>query len=558
MLVHIQIHNLAIVSSMELDIRNGLIALTGETGAGKSILIDALGLALGDRADNSMIRSGSERAEVTAQFDVSRQPKVIHWLKAYDLDDAQECILRRSLNREGRSRAFINGCSVPLQQLQELGGLLVEIHGQHAHQSLLKLSHQRHLLDAYGGHTQLSEQVLRQYKAYQQNLKQLQTLTNAAEQRAARLDLLHFQGNELNELNLNLEELKAIEQAHNRLSNEALLRERCSDILSTLDGEEFSFRSQLSHTIERLAEIENLDESLTAPKELLDSTLIQLDEGLGHLRSYLSNMELDSSQLQELDERLAYIHDMARKHRVPAEQLPLKLNQINIEINDLEQDNIILSELSSEVESQKSSFYELAENLTKQRQAAAKRLDKEITQAMQKLGMIGGVFSVVLTPLPKDQAGPAGLEQVEFQVSANPGMPLLSLNKIASGGELSRISLAIQVATIRYGNTPSLVFDEVDVGIGGGIAEIVGQMLRKLSASHQILCVTHLPQVAAQATHHYQVKKTTRRQVTQTTITPLEKNARIQEIARMLGGVKITEQTLAHAQEMISLASDSR
>jgi DNA repair protein RecN (Recombination protein N) len=555
MLTHLQISNLAIVSTMELDLVTGLSALTGETGAGKSILIDALGLALGDRADNNMIRTGSERAEVTAEFDLSTLPDALEWLKTNDLDEESTCILRRSLNREGRSRCFINGRSVPLQQLQEIGSLLVEIHGQHAHQSLLKTTHQRRLLDAYGGHVALRERVAQQYKIYQQALKQLQALTGAVEERAERLDLLRFQSQELQALGVSLEELENIDQGHRRLSHAARLRETCSGILEQLDGDAQSLRSQLSRSVDKLAEIEGLDADLANPREMLDSTLITLDESLAFLRGYLADVELDPGELQRLEERLSSIHDMARKYRLTPPQLPQKLDQIETEIHTLEQADETLSDLANQVEMQRTEYRRLADELSALRQKAAQRLGKEISQAMQGLGMSGGVFAVTLTALPEAQAGPAGLEQVDFLVSANPGMPLQPLRQVASGGELSRISLAIQVATIRYGRTPTLVFDEVDVGIGGGVAEIVGQMLRKLSADRQILCVTHLPQVAAQANHHYQVQKSTRKQSTRTEIARLGDADRIQEIARMLGGVKITEQTLAHAQEMISLAS---
>ncbi|MET0065898.1 MAG: DNA repair protein RecN [Candidatus Thiodiazotropha sp.] len=555
MLNHLQIRNLAVVSSMELELLSGLTALTGETGAGKSILIDALGLALGERADNGMIRAGSDRAEVTAEFELRALPEALEWLKSNDLDEETGCILRRSLNREGRSRCFINGRSVPLQQLQELGGLLVEIHGQHAHQSLLKPAHQRRLLDAYGGHLAISEQVSQQFKSYQRDLKQLQALTEAVEERAARLDLLRFQAEELQTLGVSREELEQIDQAHSRLSHAAQLRETGTQIVERLDSDEQSLRSHLSRSVDKLTAIESLDSRLSSPREMLDSALIQLDESLAYLRGYLSDVELDPGELQRLEERLSGIHDMARKYRVSAEQLPQRLAQIEAEIGSLEQADETLTELEEQVEALRREYLKRAVELSKLRQRAAERLGEEISQAMQALGMSGGVFAVTLTPLSAGQAGAAGMEQVDFLVSANPGMPLQALRQVASGGELSRISLAIQVATIQYGHTPTLVFDEVDVGIGGGVAEIVGQMLRKLAHNRQILCVTHLPQVAAQANHHFQVQKKTQKQSTQTAIARLEEADRVQEIARMLGGVKITDQTLAHAQEMISLAS---
>ena len=555
MLSHLQIRDLAIVTALELELSAGLTALTGETGAGKSILIDALGLALGERADNGMIRSGSERAEVTAVFELPADSPALAWLKAEALDEEGECILRRSLSREGRSRAMINGRVVPLQQLQTLGNLLVEIHGQHAHQSLLKPAHQRHLLDGYGGHLALAEETARQFKTWQTSRKSLEQLTDAAEERASRLDLLRYQQQELSTLNVTADEVERVNQEHRRLSHMDQLRSQCAEIVDGLDETDPSLRSLLARYSERLASLLPLDESLNEPREMLDGALIQIDECLTQLRTYLDDQELDPAGLQALEERLEAIHDAARKYRVTPEQLPDKLLQIETELNQLEHADVELATLQKQVGKLQAAYLDLAGQLSRGRQSAAARLSEEISQAMQGLGMAGGVFTVNLTPLPTEKAGASGLEQVEFQVSANPGMPLQPLSKVASGGELSRISLAIQVATIRYGTTPTLVFDEVDVGIGGGVAEIVGQMLRTLGASRQILCVTHLPQVAAQAMHHLQVKKQSSQQETQTFISQLQDTERVQEIARMLGGVKITAQTLAHAREMVDLAT---
>ncbi|MES9923369.1 MAG: DNA repair protein RecN [Candidatus Thiodiazotropha endolucinida] len=555
MLIEIQVRNLAIVSSMDLELLDGLTALTGETGAGKSILIDALGLALGERADNNLIRADSDRTEVTAVFDLKNLPEASEWLKHQELDEADVCILRRSLNRQGRSRAYINGRNVTLQQLHELGSHLVEIHGQHAHQSLLKNSHQRRLLDAYGGLLELAQQLAQQYRRYQFELNRLQSLTDAAEERASRLDLLKYQANELNSLNLSLDEWLNLEHEHRRLSHQEQLADTCRAIINGLDDEQQAMRSRLSSYVERLSEAAQLDETLSEPQQLLDSALIQVDETLASLRNYLNDLELDSAGLQQLEERLSAIHDMARKYRVKPQQLTDKLSDIEEDLKSLENSEVELAELTRIVDQQRDAYLELGRKLSVKRKDVAQRLNGEISQAMQKLGMPGGNFKVSLRELQQDQATANGFEQVEFMVSANPGMPLQPLSKVASGGELSRISLAIQVATIRCGSTPTLVFDEVDVGIGGGVAEIVGQMLRTLADNRQILCVTHLPQVAAQAMHHFQVLKTTQKKTTWTAIAKLQEEERIQEIARMLGGVQITEQTLAHAQEMINMAS---
>ncbi len=556
MLTHLQIRDLAIVTALELELQAGLTALTGETGAGKSILVDALGLALGERADKGMIRSGSERAEVTALFDISNNPSVNTWLVAQALDEEGECILRRSLNREGRSRAFINGRAVPLQQLQTLGSLLVEVHGQHAHQSLLKASHQRHLLDAYGGHLPLAEETASRYKAYKNSRQQLSELVSAASDRSSRLDLLLYQQKELASLNLSTEELSAIDLEHRRLSHLDQLRSQCTEIVDGLDESDPSLRSLLARYSEQLASLQQLDEALSEPREMLEGALIQVDESLAYLHNYLSDLEIDPAALQQLEERLQAIHDAARKYRVTAQELPQRLTDIEQELEQLEHADIELATLEQQVEVEQKAYRKSAQRLSKARQQAASRLSSEISEGMQQLGMEGGVFDVSLTALPDDKTAAHGLESVEFQVSANPGMPLQPLSRVASGGELSRISLAIQVSTVRYGETPTLVFDEVDVGIGGGVAEIVGQMLRTLGETRQILCVTHLPQVAAQAMHHLQVTKQSSNKQTHTTIAQLEEEARIEEIARMLGGVKITQQTLAHAREMVGLAAD--
>ncbi len=555
MLNQLLIRDLAIVSAQELELQPGFSVLTGETGAGKSILIDALGLALGVRADNNMIRSGSERAEVSADFDISDQPEVRAWLQARDLDDDNACLIRRVLSREGRSRAFINGRPAPIQQVQELGNLLVEIHGQHAHQSLLKRNHQRLLLDAYGGEMALAGQVAASFKRYRKSQQQLAELTTAAADRASRLDLLRFQLDELTALNLSSDELESLTHDHKRLSHLEQLRNSCNYILESLDEADPSARGLLVKLSDELNSLQPLDESLGEPREMLENALIQIDETLAFLRDYLAGLELDPTELQQIEQRLEAIHDMARKYRVNPKVLPQRLGQIQEELEQLEHADVALTELQNQVADEHAAYLKSARKLSGKRRTAAKRLGHEISEAMQRIGMPGGIFSVALQPIEESAAGSGGLEQVGFLVSANPGMPLQPLNKVASGGELSRISLAIQVATIRYGQTPTLLFDEVDVGIGGGVAQKVGQMLRNLGDSRQILCVTHLPQVAAQATQHLQVNKSSTRQQTHTEISTLNKQERVYEIARMLGGVEITEQTLAHAREMIELAT---
>jgi DNA repair protein RecN (Recombination protein N) len=555
MLTQLHIRDLAIVSAQALELEAGLTALTGETGAGKSILVDALGLALGGRADSGMIRTASDRAEVSADFDVANLPEAVEWLGRNDLDDGHACLVRRVLVREGRSRAFINGRPASLQQLQSLGELLVEIHGQHAHQSLLKRNHQRDLLDAYGDHGSLTQEVAYAFKEYRKTRAKLDEVSAAASERADRLDLLRFQTHELEQLNLTVTELESLNHDHQRLAHMEQLRQGCGSVLDDLDESEPSVRTILAKLQDELEQLQQLDDSLEEPHGMLESALIQVDETLSFLRGYLDGLESDPASLQQLEQRLEEIQDMARKYRIKPEELPNRLEEIQRELSQLDQAEESLSQLKSDVDEQYQIYLKLAERLSKARAEAGSRLGEEISQAMQQLGMVGGLFSVEITPIDPARANQSGLEQVDFQVSANPGMPLQALNKVASGGELSRISLAIQVATLRYGKTPTLVFDEVDVGIGGGVAEIVGQMLRKLGENRQILCVTHLAQVAAQANHQLQVQKRTEDLNTQTHILTLSKEERIYEIARMLGGVKITDQTLAHAGEMLSMAS---
>ncbi|KRT55518.1 DNA replication and repair protein RecN [endosymbiont of Ridgeia piscesae] len=557
MLIQIHIKDLAIVSSLELQLRPGLTAMTGETGAGKSILIDALGMALGERSDAGMVRAGCERAEVSALFDISQLPQVHSWLQEQSLEDGDDCLVRRVVSAEGRSRAYINGHPSPLSQLRSLGGLLVEIHGQHAHQLLLQNNHQRTLLDGYGQHQEESLQVAAHFNSYRRLRDELAKRKSEESERSSRLDLLRFQSAELEALALSNDELELLQQDHNRLANLERLRNSCGTILTQLDEAEPSVRSQLARFADELAELSGLDANLIDAAETIASALIQVDEGVTALRGYLDDLDLDPESLQQVEQRLGAIHDTARKYRVRPEALVERQQSIQQELQTTENAGEALEQLEQQVREQRERYFEAAYRLSKKRRQSGKRLAAEISQAMRQLGMTGGRFDVELAPLEADDAGASGLERVEFMVSANPGMPLAPLNKVASGGELSRISLAIQVATSSCTETPTLVFDEVDVGIGGGVAEIVGQMLRRLGSSLQVLCVTHLPQVASQANQHLQVRKQSDRKSTRTDITPLSPNQRIQEIARMLGGVEITPQTLAHAEEMVRQASEA-
>ncbi|WP_295580030.1 DNA repair protein RecN [uncultured Lamprocystis sp.] len=554
MLTHILIQDVAIVSRLELDCAAGLSALTGETGAGKSILIDALGIALGDKADAAVIRAGRERAEVVASFDLANCPAARAWLAEQALDDDGDCIVRRLIAREGRSRAFINGRAASTTQLRELGDRLVDIHGQHAHQSLLRANDQRTLLDAYGGHPDLAAAVAAAFRDYRTLDRRLTELEGAAAERAERLDLLRFQVDELDALGLKAEELVSLDQEQRRLSHLGRLQEVGAAVLQGLAESEPAIEDQLRGAAADLSELETIDPALAEARELLEGAAIHAHEAAVSLRHYLDGLDLDPATLAAVEARLAQIHEFARKYRVFAPQLPDLLATRRAELATLQQADQTLDILRGERDAAWTAFGAQAARLSQARAGASARLGDTVTQAMQQLGMTGGRFAVALEPLPAESAGAGGMERIAFLVSANPGQPMQPLARVASGGELSRISLAIQVATAECGSVPTLVFDEVDVGIGGGVAEIVGRLLRRLGAARQVLCVTHLPQVAAQAHHQLRVSKETLDGHTHTRIEPLDAAARVEEIARMLGGTEITRRTRDHAREMLDRA----
>lgn len=556
MLQQINIKDLAIVSTLEVELHPGMTVLTGETGAGKSILVDALGLVLGDRADTGMIRDSCDRAEITALFDTQALPMVNRWLEEHSLDADGQCIIRRVVLRNGSSRAFINGSPTPLKSLQELGDHLVDIHGQHAHQSLLRRQHQRQLLDEYAGHAELCRRTAEGFHAWREAQQQLATLRTSAEERNARIDLLRYQINELTELDLRDNELQELLQEHGLLSNAGSIIERCNFALGCLDDEDDAALSRVTRAHAQLGDLATLDPGLRSACELLDSAGIQIGEALSSLRHYADNLELDPARLEQLDRRLAEIHDLARKYRCTPEEIPPLLERLRQELEQLDQADSHLSALQEQVEGLWNDYLEQAQRLSESRRGAARRLGDQVSEGMHSLGMPDGLLVVEITrqeaPGPDSKGVTAhGLDQIEFLVSANPGQPPKPLAKVASGGELSRISLAIQVATASCTQVPTLIFDEVDVGIGGGTAEIVGRLLRQIGNSQQVLCVTHLPQVASQGHHHLRVEKGSNGEATHTRLGPLEGDSRIDEIARMLGGVEITPHTLNHAREMV-------
>ncbi|MCB1858353.1 MAG: DNA repair protein RecN [Gammaproteobacteria bacterium] len=556
MLSRLQIKDLAIVANLAADFRPGMTALTGETGAGKSVLIDALGLALGDRADNGMIRGGRARAEVTAVFDVHGAHQARDWLRSRDLDAEEECILRRLLVRDGQSRAFVNGTPVPLKLLQELGALLVDIHSQHAHQSLLRPEQQRELLDEYAGNRAVRDEVGDLYRQWQQAESTLAEARKNTLEYDERLDLLRFQSEELTALGLTPGEAEAIDREQRMLSHAVELGEQCGAVLRVLAEDEESVRTRLTRSVRSLEAMLKLAPELRECGEMLETAVIQVEEAAAALRRFADGIELNPERLEQVEQRLSDLHDLARKYRCAPEDLPERLRTIQNELRHLERSGIRADELEVEKERLRKAYYEQAERLGATRDSAAGKLAESVSNLIASLGMPDGRVRILVEKLPSQKASPTGLERVEFQFSANPGQPLQPLNRVASGGELSRISLAIQVATLQCGLIPTLIFDEVDVGIGGGIAEIIGRMLRQLGAERQVLCVTHLPQVASQGQDHLLISKHSQKQEVTTEIIRLQGESRIEEVARMLGGVKITTSTLAHAREMISLAAD--
>lgn len=550
MLTRLTIRDLVIVRELELDFRPGMSALTGETGAGKSILIDALGLTLGDKASAGMIRQGRSRAEVTSEFDLNDCPEAIAWLRTRDLDEEGQCLLRRVLVREGRSRAYINGTPAPQSALQELGALLLDIHGQHAHQSLLKPAAQRLLLDAYGGLQTQSEEVAADYRALQSAQQAHSELQQATQNRGNRLDYLAFQIAELEPLAEAAAELPTIEAEHARLAHADRLQTESAEMVTRLIEDDPDLSSEVARMARQLGELARLDKDLQGAAELLDGAAIQLDEAGQTLRNYRDSLELDPYRLQQIDDELGRLHDQARKHRIEVSEIPQLLQQFQDEFQKLSEAEQDLDTLEQRVAVCADTYKSSAGQLSKARQSAAENLSVTVTASMQELGMTGGCFEVSCSPDPV-QIARHGMDRVEFLVAANPGQETAPLSNAASGGELSRISLAIQVATADCGDIPTLIFDEVDVGIGGAVAEIVGRMLRRLGENRQVLCVTHLPQVAAQAHHHFQVHKRTDGESSETSILALDGEQRVEEVARMLGGVSITPQTLAHAREML-------
>ena len=561
MLKFLTIRDFVIVDHMELEFAPGFTVLTGETGAGKSILIDALSLVLGERSDAADVRDGCERAEISAEFDIIDLPGLSDWLRKNGFEgeggDESVCLMRRLVDVNGRSRSFINGCSATLQQLRIAGEKLVDIQGQHAHQSLLRTDAQRDLLDAFCVARDLAQRVASAYRRWQELRKRRLEWEGNSDVFNQEREHLQWQANELSALNFSLSEWDTLQADHGRLSHAASLIEAAQSGLEALSEGEFSALTQVNSVISRLNHLLDYDESLKPLLEILDSAQIQLQEATYELGRYQQRLDLDPQHLREVEERLAVIHAAARKFRVAPIELPDLLQKATERLDELG-----IAEggeaLATEEAAALSEYLDHAGQLTAERTQAASRLGQEVTAAMQTLAMGGGEFHIALIPLEHGNVG--GMEQIEFQVAAHQGLPLRPLAKVASGGELSRIGLAIHVITSRLGAAPTLIFDEVDAGIGGRVAEIVGEMLKNLSMQRQILCITHLAQVASAADHQWLITKTAAALgggKISSRVTMLNKEQRVEEIARMLGGVKITEATRRHAAEMLLAGQSS-
>ncbi|MCQ4323106.1 DNA repair protein RecN [Stutzerimonas stutzeri] len=558
MLVHLSVHNYAIVEHLDLELKRGMSVISGETGAGKSIMLDALGLTLGDRADSSVVRIGADKADILASFDLDDIPDARAWLADRDLDNDGPCILRRVITAEGRSRGYINGTPCPQGDLKALGELLIDIHSQHEHQSLLKLDTHRRLLDEYSGSQDLARQVQLAAQRWRQTRQSLERLSNSSDEQRARHQLLSYQLEELETLALGDDELEQLEREHKNLANAEHLLGACRQVIELCsESDAGNVLSALTSSLQRLTGFQNQPGALGEAVNLLSSAQIQVEEAVGELNRFLDHFDSDPQRQQTLEERLDSIYTLARKHRVQPPELPALQQRLFEELESLNADDTALEQLSEELAAYERHYREKAEQLSASRQHAAASLAQAVEAEIQRLGMPGGKFGVVLKPAADGDLMPHGLEQVEFLVSANPGQPLRPLAKVASGGELSRISLAIQVITAQTSRIPTLVFDEVDVGIGGPTAEVVGQLLRRLGGRGQVLTVTHLPQVAAQGHHHLFVHKARGAEETHTAVAALDGGERVEEIARMLGGLDLTEQALAHARQMIHSAQAS-
>lgn len=553
MLTHIQVTNLVTIEELQLDFSPNTTVITGETGAGKSILLDAIEFALGERVPSEAVRQGQEKAEIALYFDLSTLPEAREWLKKYDLDSAeQECIIRRTINKEGRSRSFINGMPTTLQPLREFSEILLNIHGQHEHQALLKSDVQRSMLDRFAKHAHLLDQVRVLSDEWHVLAAELKQLKARSSQRNERAQFLKFQLDELEKLHLTPNEFETLDLEHKQLANSDELLQNMTHALNLLtDHEEQNALHLLHQALHALETVQHIHPKIVTSAESLKNAIIHVSDAEDELRRYFDQIEIDPERLRYVEERVSTLFDIARKHKISPQELFEFHQKISTEYTELATSDEKISELTQQLDGLEKHYHEVAHKLSQSRLKAAKKLAEQITTTIHELALPHAEFHVLFEMEDFSHPLPNGMEKVIFEIKTNIDQPLQPLAKVVSGGELSRVSLAIHLATAEQHTIPILIFDEVDVGIGGGTAEIIGKMLRKLGTSHQVLCVTHSPQVAAQGHHHLRVEKMTKDNTTYTHIQPLTQPDKIHELARMLGGVEITQTALDHAREML-------
>jgi DNA repair protein RecN (Recombination protein N) len=554
MLTHLTINNYMLIEHLDLQLQKGMTAITGETGTGKSVLLGALSLALGEKADGDKVRLGCDRSDITATFSMDDLADARQWLIEHDLSHADDCLLRRVITKEGRSRAFINSQPVPLQQIRALSELLIDIHSQHAHQSLLsKNSHQK-LLDEYCQQQNLGATVAKEYRNWQGLNSQFIKLRDNADEMNARFQLLRYQVDELDKLDIDSAELQLLEQQQQTLANAESIINKSQQLSTLCDGDGIdtnnSIRELLSQAMGILQSIRPQTDTFTNINELFNNALINVDEAHNSLQHEIQGVEIDPDRLQLVESRLTSIYDISRKHNVTPTEIASKHTELSSELSSLSGGDDALAELEQQTKKAREQFIASAKSLSKKRQLSAKKLTNSINTQLQTLAMGGANFLVAVTQqLEKPSSN--GIDDIEFLISTNPGQPHKPLSKVVSGGELSRISLAIQVATAQTSQAATLVFDEVDVGIGGDTANIVGELLNQLGSNCQVLCITHLAQVASKANYHWQVSKDTQKNSAATHIVELDNNHKIEEIARMISGNSLSEESIAHAKLMM-------
>ena len=549
MLLNLNIQNFALANDLDIEFENKMSVVTGETGAGKSIMLDALSLSLGSRADTKMITAGADRAEINATFDISSNERVKQWMIEHDLEDNSTCILRRIITIEGRSKGFINGVPSTLSDMSYLGNLLADLHSQHEHQSLLVRDNQRRLLDEFGGHQGLVKEIGIIYQLCQSQEKKLKTLLSNLGKESSKLQLLEYQLDELQALDLKEDEVALLETEQKRLSSSEDILRNCNDAINLCRSNDANnIVGMLARVIELLSVID--DPKVRGVAELLNSSQIQVEEASDDLQSMIGDIIVDPERLSMVEKKLSSIYDIARKHHVKANHLLNVTKDIEKEIASLKNMDTEVDMLEEQLSQSRKKYQEVASKLTEKRTRHGLALQSAVTEKLRQLGMTEANFEVSLKTKPADSVYTNGVEDVEFLITTNKKYAARSLNRIASGGELSRISLAIQVVTANTSRIPTLVFDEVDVGIGGATAEVVGALLRDLGTKTQIICVTHLAQVAAKGNQHLRVNK----QEDGIQVTPLNRSRRVKELARMLGGIELTEQSIAHAEQILGNA----